>query len=510
MKTAETAGRQERPHKSFWSLWNISFGFFGIQIGFALQNANVSRIFQSLGTSIDDLAFLWIAGPVTGLLVQPVIGYFSDRTWGPLGRRRPYFLAGAVLATLALIGMPNSPSLWFAAGMLWILDASLNISMEPFRAFVGDMVSERQRTAGYAFQTVFIGAGAVVASLAPILLTQLFGVSNVAVDGTIPPSVKLAFYLGAGALLAAVLWTIVTTREYSPAQMQAFEGTGAQLDHDEPLAAPADSFWWAAAGAIVILLVAQLGLDKPVYVLGGALLLFGAAQAFTRRRALAGKPAGVLTRLVSDLVSMPPTMKRLALVQFFTWIALFIMWIYTTPIVTQYMFGATDPASRAYNDGADWVGVLFAVYNGVAALYAFALPAIAQRIGRANTHVAGLLAGALGYALFLIVRDPQWLVLPMVLVGIAWASILTMPYAILSSALPQAKLGVFMGLFNIFIVLPQLLVSAVMGNVMQLAFPGEPIWLMAIASGVLVAAALAMRGVGESIGEADRSAAASG
>ncbi|WP_374385468.1 MFS transporter [Sandaracinobacter sp.] len=491
----ETGRRAERPILGFWGLWNLSFGFFGIQVGFALQNANVSRIFQSLGTSIDDLAFLWVAGPVTGLLVQPVIGYFSDRTWTPLGRRRPYFLAGAILATLALLGMPNSHALWFAAGMLWILDASLNIAMEPFRAFVGDMVSEKQRTAGYAFQTVFIGAGAVAASLAPAVLTHVFGVSNVAPPGEIPPSVRLAFYIGAGALLLAVLWTVFTTREYSPDEMRAFEGHAAALPDDEPLAAPINGFWWATLGAIVIICVAQFQLDKPVYILGAALLAFGGLQEFTRRRALAGKPAGPVTRIISDLKLMPPAMKRLALVQFFTWIALFIMWIYTTPIVTRYMFGATDTASRAYNDGADWVGVLFGIYNGVAAIYAFALPGIAARIGRVNTHILGLLAGAIGFGLFLVVRDPDWLILSMILVGIAWASILTMPYAILSSALPQSKLGVFMGLFNIFIVLPQLLVSAVMGSIMHIAFPGEPIWLMGIASAVLLLAAWAMRSV---------------
>jgi maltose/moltooligosaccharide transporter len=382
--------------------------------------------------------------------------------------------------------------------MLWILDASLNISMEPFRAFVGDMVSERQRTAGYAFQTVFIGAGAVAASLAPIVLTNVFGVSNIAPAGGVPPSVRLAFYIGAGALLVAVLWTVFTTREFSPAEMHAFEGTDADVVPDEPLAAPANGFWWVAVGAIVVVAVNQFRLDKPVYILGAALLAFGALQTYTRRSAEAGKPANPVTRIVSDLVQMPQQMKRLALVQFFTWIALFIMWIYTTPIVTQYMYGTTDTASKAYNDGADWVGVLFAVYNGIAALYAFALPAISARIGRRNTHMLGLLSGAAGYALFLVIRDPLWLIAPMVLVGIAWASILTMPYAILSSALPQAKLGVFMGLFNIFIVLPQLLVSAVMGNVMHLAFPGQPIWQMAIASGVLVAAALAMRGMEDS------------
>ncbi|WP_199553617.1 MFS transporter [Sandaracinobacteroides hominis] len=491
--TNTATAKLSRPNRSFWGLWNLSFGFFGIQVGFALQNANVSRIFQSLGTSIDDLAFLWIAGPITGLLVQPIIGYFSDRTWGPFGRRRPYFLAGAILASLALVGMPNSSALWFAASMLWILDASLNISMEPFRAFVGDMVSEKQRTAGYAFQTVFIGAGAVAASLAPIVLTRYFGISNVAHAGEIPPSVRLAFYIGAAALLVAVLWTVFTTREYSPDEMRAFEGTGAELAHDEPLATPMNGFWWITFGAIAILLVAQFRLDNPVYILGGALIGYGALQEFTRRHSLAGHKPGPVTRIVSDLVQMPPTMKRLAVVQFFTWIALFILWIYTTPIVTQYMYGTTDTASRAYNDGADWVGVLFAVYNGVAAAYAFAIPSIAARIGRARAHMYGLFAGALGFALFLVIRDPAWLILPMLFIGIAWASILTLPYAILSSALPQAKLGVFMGLFNIFIVLPQLLVSSVMGNVMKLAFPGHPIWLMAIAAAMLIGAGLFMR-----------------
>jgi maltose/moltooligosaccharide transporter len=484
--------RIERPRRSFWGLWNISFGFFGIQIGFALQNANVSRIFQSLGTEIELLAFLWIAGPVTGLLVQPIVGYLSDRTWTRLGRRRPFFLLGALLASTALVLMPNSPTLWFAAAMLWILDASLNISMEPFRAFVGDMVNVAQRTSGYAFQTAFIGTGAVVASLAPIALTQVFGVSNVAPDGGVPESVRLAFYLGAGALLAAVLWTVITTREYSPDDMARFEGRAAALDADEPLAVPANGFWWAAAGAAIILAVPSFALDKPVTILGVALMAFGATQLWTRRVALRGGRATFLTRVVSDLIQMPETMKKLALVQFFTWIALFIMWIYTTPVVTAHIFGATDTSSKAYNDGADWVGVMFATYNGVAALAAFALPWLAARFGMARTHVFGLMCGALGYLLFLLIRDPQLILVAMVLVGIAWASILTMPYAILSTALPQAKLGLYMGLFNIFIVLPQLMVSSVMGTVMRLAFPGEPLWTMAIAAAVMATAALLM------------------
>lgn len=488
-----TAGQLPRPRQSFWGLWNLSFGFFGIQIGFALQNANVSRIFQSLGTSIDDLAFLWIAGPVTGLMVQPLIGFFSDRTWNRLGRRRPYFLAGAILASLALVAMPHSPTLWFAAAMLWMLDASLNMAMEPFRAFVGDMVDERQRTEGYAFQTIFIGAGAVAASLAPAILTRVFGLSNIAPPGEIPPSVQMAFHIGAIALLFSVLWSVFSTREYSPDDMRRFSGTGDALSAKEPLATPINGFWWITFGAIVILVVAQFSLEKPVHILGVALLGYGALQEYTRRQSMRGKPADPVSRIISDLVQMPPAMKRLALVQFCSWSALFILWIYATPIVTQYSFGAMDTAGHAYNDGADWVGVMFAAYNAVAVLYAFALPRIAERFGRPLTHVGGLLAGALGFALMLVVRDPAWLLLPMLFIGIAWGSILTLPYAMLSTALPQAKLGVFMGLFNIFIVLPQLLVSSVMGAVMKRAFPGEPIWLMGVAALMLLLAARFMR-----------------
>ena len=495
MDMAVPGGRIERPRLSFGSLWNLSFGFFGIQVGIALQNANVSRIFQSLGTSIDDLALLWIAGPITGLLVQPLIGYFSDRTWTRLGRRRPYVLAGALLASLALVGMPNSHALWFAAAMLWILDASLNIATEPLRAFVGDMVTDRQRTSGYAFQTAFIGTGAVVASLAPAAITRVFGISNVAPPGEIPPSVRLAFYLGAGVLLASVLWTVFSSKEYSPEEMRRFEG--GDNARNEPLATPLNGFWWVTFGAIVIICVSQFQLDKPIYILGGALLGYGGLQELTRRHALAGKQAGPVTGIVSDLIRMPPTMKRLALVQTFSWLALFVMWIYTTPIVTRYMFGATQTSGQAYNDGADWVGVLFAVYNGVAVLAAFALPTVAARLGRSRTHMLGLLCGALGFALILPVREPLWLIPPMILVGIAWASILTMPYAILSAALPQAKLGVFMGIFNMFIVFPQLVVSSLMGSIMKMAFPAEPIWLMAIAAAALLAAALLMRNLRE-------------
>ncbi|TFU05925.1 MFS transporter [Polymorphobacter arshaanensis] len=490
-----------KPRQSHMGLWNISFGFFGIQIGFALQNANVSRIFQSLGTSIDDLPILWIAGPLTGLLVQPLIGHFSDRTWGRFGRRRPYFLLGAVLATLALVGMPNAPVLWVAAVLLWVLDASLNISMEPFRAFVGDMVDDDQSTAGYAFQTAFIGAGAVVASLAPTLLTEVFGVGNVAAAGEIPPSVRLAFYLGAAALLGAVLWTVLSVKEYSPEQLRAFDGESHEPQRGA-VATPAmvrQAPLWIVAGLAVIGAVLGLGLDKPVYILGAMLAAFGLAQLASARLVATGHGDNVLCHIVADLAAMPATMRKLCLVQFFTWSALFIMWIYTTPIVTARVFGATDTASQAYNDGADWVGVLFAVYSGVAALYAFVLPRVAKAIGRRNTHVIGLLAGAAGFASFLFIRDAQALIGSMVLIGIAWASILTMPYAILATTLPPAKLGIYMGLFNIFIVLPQLIVSSVMGEVVGSLFPDQPVYAMAIAAGVLVLAAGAMVRVKEGV-----------
>lgn len=480
-----------KPVLGFWQLWNISFGFFGIQVGFALQGANVSRIFQTLGASIDDLPILWIAGPVTGLLVQPVIGYLSDRTWGRFGRRRPYFFIGAVSCTLALIAMPNAPVLWMAAGLLWILDASINVSMEPFRAFVGDMLDERQRTRGYAFQTVFIGAGAVVASSAPAILTNVFGLSNTAGPGEIPATVRYAFYGGAAVLLFTVMWTVMTSREYSPAELRAF---GETTVPDAPRADDAPTMrqgaGWTAAGAAIIALVASAGLDKPLYILGFSLAAFGLAQVFNRMRlhTSADRP---LNHILSDLKTMPRTMRRLALIQFLSWFALFIMWIYATPIVTHYQFGAIDVTSRAYNDGADWVGVLFGVYNGVAALYAFLIPAIAQRIGAARLHAVNLVAGGLALASFAVIAEPNWLLASMIGVGMAWASILTIPYSVLCSSLPQSKLGVYMGLFNIFIVLPQLMVSTLMGSLARHLYPQAQVTSFVIAGGFLLAAAVA-------------------
>ena len=489
---------QEKPRQSWAGLWNISFGFFGIQIGFALQNSNMSRIFQSLGASLDDLPALWIAAPLTGLIVQPIVGHMSDRTWlGRLGRRRPYFLAGAILAALSLFLMPLADVLLFAAILLWTLDASLNISMEPFRAFVGDMLRKDQHTAGYAVQTAFIGSGAVVGSIFPWLLEH-WGVANEAAGGGIPDTVRYSFWFGGAALFAAVLWTVVSTKEYSPDEIRGFGEVG-EGDGPSPtiraLAARGfgSSGLWIAAGIGVLLVVQRFSLEKEMYLLGGLLIAYGLASIAGILLARQGKSSNMLASIVGDFSGMPEVMKRLAVAQFFSWSALFIMWINTTPVVAQNFFGSADAQSAAYQEAGNWVGVLFAVYNGVAAITALALlPFLAKRIGKAGTHIVGLMCGAVGYASFFFFTDPQQLLIAEIGVGIAWASILAMPYAILASSLPQSKLGIYMGLFNIFIVVPQLLVATVMGSIMKAWFPTEPIYTMAFAAGAMMLAALAM------------------
>jgi maltose/moltooligosaccharide transporter len=499
--------RMEKPKQGFWGLWNISFGFFGIQIGFALQNANMSRIFQTLSPNnpeiLNDLPALWVAAPLTGLLVQPIIGHMSDKTWlGRLGRRRPYFLAGAIMAALALLVMPLAPVLLFAAVMLWLLDASLNISMEPFRAFVGDMLRKDQHSVGYAVQTAFIGVGAVVGSIFPKAL-EWAGVSNVAAPGVIPDTVRYAFWFGGVALFLAVMWTVISTKEYSPEEMAAFDGPHSAEEQGETLRLLAartssSSLVWIGAGAAVVAAVAAFGLEKEVYLLGGLLVAYGIASIIAISMAKAGKSASMLGHIVGDFSGMPPLMKRLALVQFFSWSALFIMWINTTPIVAQRVFGATDASSPRFQEAGNWVDTLFATYNGVAAIAALSLlPWLSARIGKVQTHMVGLLCGAAGYASFFFIRDAQLLLISEVGIGIAWASILAMPYAILASSLPQRKLGIYMGLFNVFVVVPQLLVATVMGSIMKAWFPTEPIWTMAFASATLVLAALSMMRVEE-------------
>ena len=474
-----------KPALSFWQIWNMCFGFMGIQFGFALQNANVSRIFQTLGADVSDIPILWIAAPLTGLIVQPIIGHLSDHTWNRLGRRRPYFLVGAVLTTLALLWMPNAPTLWIAAGLLWIMDASINISMEPFRAFVGDQLPPRQRPLGYAMQSFFIGVGAVVASALPWLLAR-FGVANVAPAGGVPDTVKYAFYFGGAVLLAAVLWTIVTSPEYPPQQLRE------QADQ-APAEMPADtSRAWRpgavllALGVLLLIAIGQLGLEKELYLFGGGLAVFGLLfiwLAFARSR-------GMAQQVMSDLYSMPAPMRRLAWVQFFSWFALFAMWIYTAQGVAQSFFGSTDTSTAAYNEGANWAGVLFAVYNGVAVPAAVLIPLMVRRWGLRISHLVNLFLGGAGLLSFVVLHDARWLIASMVGVGFAWASILSLPYALLSDNLPAAKMGVYMGIFNFFIVIPQLLAASVLGLLLKSFFHGQPIWALALGGASLIVAGL--------------------
>jgi maltose/moltooligosaccharide transporter len=406
-----------KPLLSFWQLWNMSLGFFGIQFGFALQNANVSRIFSTLGANPDDLSLFWLAAPVTGLLVQPIIGYLSDNTWHPTwGRRRPFFFIGALLASIALFLMPNSTSLWMAVIVLWLLDGAINVSMEPFRAFVGDKLGPSQQTAGFAMQTFFIGWGGVIASLLPTIFTH-FGVSNVPVDGGIPDTVRYSFYAGGAVYFFAVLWTVLTAKELPPDDLAAFRAEQQR----------------------------SKGLGRA------------------------------LVQIFSGFTKMPKTMIQLAAVQFFTWVALFAMWIYTTNAVAENVFGTTDAQSAAFQEAGNHVGVMFAVYGGVSALASFILPIFARHTSRKIVHLTCLIIGGVSLFSIYAIRDLNTLFIPMIGVGIAWASILTMPYAILAGALPAKRMGYFMGLFNFFIVIPQIVSGLVLGFVTKHWFAGHSV-----------------------------------
>ena len=562
----------------------MSFGFLGIQFGFALQNANVSRIFETLGASIEAIPILWIAAPVTGLVIQPIVGYYSDRTWGRLGRRRPYFLAGAIFASLALIIMPNSPVLWVAAGMLWIMDASINISMEPFRAFVGDMLPSEQRTSGFAMQSFFIGTGAVVASALPYLLTNVVGLANTAPEGQIPPSVQWSFYLGAAVFFVAVLWTVISTKEYPPDELEAMEraedgdsGADTEAEREAEAKAQADLVaalpgrrlrrapFLLALGAVICAVVYQTGLEQELYILGGGVIAFALLELFAAVLQRRGSEGGIVT-VFRDLSLMPRTMKQLAWVQFFSWFALFAMWIYATPAVTSHLYnmrldpgevealsahgetlaeaGGADATAirgilqgyeadiaageatatvsmrvvkyflnedrvdalaaplaerlraiqKAYNDGADWVGIAFAVYNGFAAAVAFLLPVLARHIRRKGAHALSLVVGGLSLAAIYILPGPKWLLLPMLGVGLAWASILALPYAMLAGALPSSKMGLYMGIFNFFIVLPQILAATILGFLTRHLFGGEAVLALVLGGASwLLAAALTLK-----------------
>ncbi|NRR30243.1 MFS transporter [Oxalobacteraceae bacterium] len=425
----------KKPTLSFWQIWNMSFGFLGIQFGFALQQANVPRIFQTMGAELDKIGFLMIAAPLAGLLVQPVIGYMSDRTWGRWGRRRPYFILGAVLASLSLLGMPNASSLWIAAAILLVLDVAINISMEPFRAFVGDLLPKEQVTKGYAFQTFFIGVGAVIASALPYVLSNWFNVANTAAAGEAPPSVVWAFYLGAAAFFGAVAWTVLRTKEYSPEQMRQY--------HPEP----------------EVTEVAKSGV------------------------------AGFF----NDYLTMPKVMKQLSLVQFFTWFTWFSMWTYATAAITQHIYHTSDTTSVLFNEGASWWGICNSAYNAASIAFAFLLPVIARHTSRKATHAIALTVGGLSFISIYFISTPGMLIVPFIGVGMAWASTLSMPYAILACTIPAKKMGMFMGMFNMSIVIPQLVSGLTLGFFLTRFFNGQAVMMLVLGGiSMLIAAGLSM------------------
>ncbi|MDY7097666.1 MAG: MFS transporter [Pseudomonadota bacterium] len=513
MTQAATLQSGRKPAMSPAQIWNMSFGFLGIQIGFELQNGNVSRIFQTLGAEVDELAILWIAAPMTGLIVQPIIGHLSDNTWGRFGRRRPYFFIGAILASLALFIMPNSPTLWVAAGMLWIMDASLNITMEPFRAFVGDNLPDRQRTRGYAMQSFFIGVGAVIAGALPWVMTNWMGLSNVAPEGQIPETVQWAFYLGGGALLLAVLWTVFRTREYSPEQIAAFEkarheALGIDDSRLETVRRKAGKFFsggivWLVLGGIAALMVmysrgegkpAFLGdveVGKELYILAGLIAAFGAIQIIAGMLRSSGKDENGFMEVVNDMFSMPKTMRQLAVVQFFSWFAMFALWIYGTPAITDYHFASPDPTTQGYQDGADFWSLMGSVRNGLAAAAALGFVVIAAKVDRRKLHCFNLTIGAFGFGAMILFTDPALLWVSQIGLGIAWASIVSLPYAILAGSVPARKMGIYMGIFNVFIVVPQLIAATLLGFLVNALFGGAPIYAMAIGGISFLFAAIA-------------------
>ena len=424
-----------KPRLTFWQLWNMSFGFFGIQFGFMLQNTNTSRVFMTMGANPDDLSLFWLAAPVTGLLVQPIIGYFSDNLWHPFwGRRRPFFFAGALLAAITLVAMPNSVSLWMAIIVLWMMDVSINVAMEPFRAFVGDKLDPSQQTAGFAMQSFFIGCGSVIAALLPLLFEKVLGFSNESVAGAVPPTVRYSFYVGAFAFASAVAYTVFTTPEIPPTDLAAFRAERAH----------------------------KKGFGQ---VIGEILAGFG---------------------------QMPPTMVQLAVVSFFSWSALFIMWVNMTPAVALSAFGTLDASTKQFQDAGTWVGVMSAVYNAVSAVAAFLLPVLGRRTNRKAVYTGCLIFGGVSLASVCFITDKYMLLIPMIGVGVAWASILTVPYAILVGSLPASKMGYFMGIFNFFVVIPQLVAGVVLGPISKHLLGSHPGKTLLLAGACMIISGLVM------------------
>lgn len=424
----------------------MSFGFLGIQMGFALQNANASRILQIFGADVHELSWFWLIAPLMGLIVQPVIGHYSDNTWTRFGRRKPFFLLGAVLASVGMVLIPQAdfmiailPALWVGAGMLMIMDASFNIAMEPFRALVADNLSDEQTTKGFSIQTALIGIGAVIGSWLPWVLTNWFGVAKFSEEGTVPDNLLWSFIIGAVVLIVSILITIFTTKEYSPEEMAQFENAE---ESDEE------------------------------------------------------KPKAKLSDIFEDFRKMPETMRQLSWVQFFSWFALFGMWVFATPAIAQHIYGLpfSDSSSETYQEAGNWVGILFGIYNGVSALFAFILPVIAKSISRKKTHAYALFCGGIGLLLIYFLPNPNWLILSMLFIGIAWASILSMPYAMLAGSISPKKMGVYMGIFNFFIVVPQIINGVIGGPLVKYAYGNQAIFALVV-SGVsfLIAGFLSFR-----------------
>jgi len=432
----------EKPRLSFWQIFNMSFGFLGIQFGFALQNGNASRILQTFGADVEHLSLFWLAAPITGMIVQPIIGHYSDRTWNRLGRRRPYFLTGAILSALALIIMPNSavmanllPPIIIGAGMLMIMDASFNVAMEPFRALVADNLPDSQRSAGFSVQTFLIGVGAVLGSWLPYIMAEWLGVSKTAAPGQVPDNVIYSFYTGAAFLIGAIVWTVITTKEYSPAEYAKYHPDEEEVEGQKGLSA-----------------------------------------------------------IFNDFSKMPVTMRQLGLVQFFSWFALFSMWVYTTPAVAQHIYHITpgDTSSAKFADAGNWVGILFGIYNGVSAIYALFLPAISRATSRKMAHAISLTAGGIGLLSIFFIQNPDYLILSMIGVGLAWGSILAMPYAILSSSIPAKKMGVYMGIFNFFITFPQIVNGLFSGIIVKQLYHGQAIYAIVLAGIFMICAAVSV------------------
>ena len=537
-----------KPRLPFLNILIMCFGFFGIQMGFALQTGHFSRVFSTLGAEVDLLPLLWIAGPVTGLIVQPIVGYFSDRTWTRLGRRRPYFLWGALITTLGLFVMPSSSALWMAAGMLWIIDSSLNLTMEPFRAYVGDMLPEEQRTTGYAAQSFFIGIGGTFGSALPWLLANHFGFSNepekvievmhgidVTVSSTLPDNIRMTFYIGAVLLFTAVAITVFLGREYDPETLAAYEAEeaksrGVSQADLAPLPAPPTRSRFISLGSICIGIgaallalfyfsgvdikpignpetLAKLGCTTPLdadacamntrdwglYVLSFGIMIFGLLQLAAGLGKRDGDaPNGMFGQIMEDMFRLPKTMRQLAVVQFFSWFAMFSMWIYLNDGAINHHYGDLSPGTAEYQAAGDWIGLLNGVYFAVAATVAFMIPPLARLTSRKTAYSICLLIGAFGFSSFIWLPSGELLWISMIGVGIVWAAILSMPYAILSNALPANKMGIYMGIFNFFIVIPQMLAATLLGLLVSRLFGGYAIYALGLGAASFVLASISV------------------